>query len=42
VDEDEVKEELHLNVEEDDIHDVININMDEIEDAIDVKEIVKE
>jgi hypothetical protein len=42
VDEDEVKEELHLNVEEDDIHDVININMDEIKDAIDVKKIVKE
>jgi hypothetical protein len=42
VDENEVKEELHLNVEEDDIHDVININMNEIKDAIDVKEIVKE
>jgi hypothetical protein len=31
-----------LNVEEDDIHDAIDINMDEIEDEIDIKKIVKE
>jgi hypothetical protein len=30
-----------LDVEEDDIHDAIYINMDKIEDAIDVEEIVK-
>jgi hypothetical protein len=42
VDEDDEKEEWHLNVEEDDIHDVIDINMDEIDDAVDVEEIVKE
>jgi hypothetical protein len=31
-----------LNVEDDDIHDAIDINMDEIEDEIDIKKIVKE
>jgi hypothetical protein len=42
VDEDDEKEEWHLDVEEDDIHDATNINMDEIDDAVDVEEIVKE
>jgi hypothetical protein len=42
VNENEEKEEWHLNVEEDDIQDAIDINMYEIEDAIDVEEIVKE
>jgi hypothetical protein len=42
VDEDNEEEEWHLDVEEDDIHDETDINMDEIEDAIDVEEIVKE
>jgi hypothetical protein len=42
VDEDDEEEELRLYVEEDDIHDETYINMDEIEDAIDVEEIVKE
>jgi hemerythrin-like domain-containing protein len=32
--EDEVKEKWHLNVEEDDIHDVTDKNMDETEDEI--------
>jgi hypothetical protein len=41
-DEDEEEEEWHLDVEEDDIQDTTNINMNEIEDAIDVEEIVKE
>jgi hypothetical protein len=36
-DEDEKEEEWHLDVEEDDIHDATDINMDEIENAIDVK-----
>jgi hypothetical protein len=31
-----------LDVEEDDIHDATDINMDEIDDAVDVEEIVKE
>jgi hypothetical protein len=42
VDEDDEEEEWHLNVEEDDIHDATDINMDEIDDAVDVKKIVKE
>jgi hypothetical protein len=42
VDEDDEEEEWHLDVEEDDIQDAININMDEIDDAADVEEIVKE
>jgi hypothetical protein len=42
VDEDDEKEEWQLDVEDDDIHDETDINMDEIEDAIDVEEIVKE
>jgi hypothetical protein len=42
VDEEDEEEEWHLNVENDDIHDVTDINMNEIEDAIDVEEIVKE
>jgi hypothetical protein len=42
MDEDEEEEKWHLNVEEDDIHDAIDINIDKIEDEIDVKEIVKE
>jgi hypothetical protein len=35
-------EEWHLDVEEDDIQDATNINMDEIDDAVDIEEIVKE
>jgi hypothetical protein len=35
-------EEWHLDVEEDDIQDATDINMDEIYDAIDVEEIIKE
>jgi hypothetical protein len=42
VDVDEKNKEWHLNVEDDDIQNVIDINIDEIEDAIDVEEIVKE
>jgi hypothetical protein len=42
VDVDEEEEEWHLDVEEDDIHNATNINMNGIEDAIDVEEIVKE
>jgi hypothetical protein len=42
VDEDDEEEEWHLNVEEDDIQDATDINIDEIDDAVDVKEIVKE
>jgi MuDR family transposase len=42
VDEDNEEEEWHLDVEEDDIQDATNINMDESDDAVDVKEIVKE
>jgi hypothetical protein len=42
VDDDDEEEEWHLDVEEDDIHDVTNINMDEIDDTVDVEEIVKE
>jgi hypothetical protein len=42
VDEDDKDEEWHLNVKEDDIQDETYINMDEIYDAIDVEEIVKE
>jgi hypothetical protein len=41
VDEDEDEEEWYLDVEEDDIQVVTNINMDKIEDAINVEEIVK-
>jgi hypothetical protein len=42
VDEDEDEEEWHLDVDEDDIQDTTNINMDEIENAINVEEIIKE
>jgi hypothetical protein len=42
VDEDEEKEDWHLNVEEDDIQDTTDVNMDETENTIDVEEIVKE
>jgi hypothetical protein len=42
VDEDEEEEEWHLDVEDDDIQNAIYINMDEIDDAVDVEEIVKE
>jgi hypothetical protein len=42
VDEDDEEEEWHLNVEKDNIQDTTYINMDEIDDAVDVKEIVKE
>jgi hypothetical protein len=42
VDEDDEEEEWHLNVEEDDIQDETNINMNEIKDAINIKEIDKE
>jgi hypothetical protein len=41
VDEDDEEEEWHLDVEEDDIQDAIYINMDEIDDAVDVEEIIK-
>jgi hypothetical protein len=41
-DEEEEEEKCHLNVDEDDIYDATDINMDEIEDAIGVEEIVKE
>jgi hypothetical protein len=41
MDEDEEEEEWHLNVEDDDIQNVIDINMNEIEDEINVEEIVK-
>jgi hypothetical protein len=37
MDEDDKDKEWHLNVEEDDIQDATDINMDEIEDAIDVE-----
>jgi hypothetical protein len=39
---DKEEEECHLDVEENDIWDATDINMDEIQDAIDVEEIVKE
>jgi hypothetical protein len=42
MDEDDKKEEWHLDAEEDDIQDKIDINMDETDDVIDVEEIVKE
>jgi hypothetical protein len=42
VDDDDEEEEWHLNVEEDDIQDATDINMDETDDAVDVKEIVRE
>jgi hypothetical protein len=42
VDEDDEEEKWRLDVEEDDIQDETNINMDKIEDAINVEEIVKE
>jgi hypothetical protein len=42
VDEDDEEEEWHLDVEEDGIQDATDINMDEIDDAVDVEEIVKE
>jgi hypothetical protein len=42
VEEDDEEEEWHLDVEEDDIQEVTDINMDEIDDAVDVEEIVKE
>jgi hypothetical protein len=42
VDEDEEDEEWYLNIEEHNIHDLTNINIDEIENVIDVEEIVKE
>jgi hypothetical protein len=42
VDEDEKEEKWHLYIEENDIQDATYINMDEIKDAIDVEEIVKE
>jgi hypothetical protein len=32
----------HMDVEDDDIHDVIELNMDEIEDEIYIEEIVRE
>jgi protein associated with RNAse G/E len=42
VDVDDEEEEWHLDVEEYDIQDATYINMDEIDDAIHVEEIVKE
>jgi hypothetical protein len=42
VDEDDEEKERHLDVEEDDIQNATDINMDEIDDAVDVEEIVKE
>jgi hypothetical protein len=41
VDEDDEEKVWHLNVEENDIQDATNINMDEIDDAVYVEEIVK-
>jgi hypothetical protein len=41
VDDDEKKEEWHLNINEDDIQNAAYINMDEIEDEIYVEKIVK-
>jgi hypothetical protein len=42
VDEDDEEEEWHLDAEEDDIQDAIDINMNEIDDVVDVEKIVKE
>jgi hypothetical protein len=42
VDKNEDEEEWHVDVENDDIQDTTYINMDEIENAINVEEIVKE
>jgi hypothetical protein len=42
VDEDDEEEVWHLDVEEYDIKDAIDINLDEIEDVIDVEKIVKD
>jgi hypothetical protein len=42
VDEDDEEEEWHLDVEEDNIHDATDINMDEIDDAVDVEEVSAE
>jgi hypothetical protein len=42
VDDDEEEKEWHLDVDDDDIQDATYINMDEINDAVDVEEIVKE
>jgi hypothetical protein len=42
LDEDEEEEEWHLDVEEDDIQDATYIKIDEIEDTINVKKIIKE
>jgi hypothetical protein len=40
-DKDEEEEEWYLEVDEDDIQDATDINMDKIEVAIDVEEIIK-
>jgi hypothetical protein len=32
----------HIDVEDDDIHNVVDLNMDKIEDEIDIEEIVRE
>jgi hypothetical protein len=42
VDEDDEDEEWHLDVEEDDIQYATDTNMDEIDDPVDVRKIVKE
>jgi hypothetical protein len=42
VDEDEEEEEWHLDVEDDDIQNAMDININEIEDEIDVEKIVKQ
>jgi hypothetical protein len=42
VDEDDEEKVWHLDVEEYDIKDAIDINLDEIEDVIDVEKIVKD
>jgi hypothetical protein len=42
VNENDEEEWWHLDIEEDDIQDTTDINMDEIDDAVDVEEIVKE
>jgi hypothetical protein len=35
-------EDDHMNIVDDDIHDVVDLNMNEIKDEIDFEEIVKE
>jgi hypothetical protein len=42
VNEDEEENVLHLNVENNDIQNITDVNIDEIKDGIDIKEIIKE